>query len=166
MFDLLTISYSRSGNTRHIAGLINTALPTMLATAPRVEEIRDLIPHKGLFGFLRSGYESIFRKPCPIGGSIHDPAGRDLLIIGTPNWAGNASSPVQAWINRHQGKIGPYAVFITQASSGGEKVAAQIEGLIGHPPLATLIVSEPDIKSGHDRLMVDDFICRLPHEPR
>ena len=151
----LLITFSRSGNTRRVAAQLARPLDA------EAEEIRDLIPHTGLIGFLRAGYEALSHRPSPIARSTHDPQNRPLLGIGTPNWAGNAASPVLAWLKRHEGRIGPYAVLVTQGGSGGEKVVDQIEGLIGHPPLARLIVSEPDLASGHDKLMTEDFLHRL-----
>lgn len=148
----LLIYFSRSGNTRRLADTIAADLDCTS------EEIRDLIPHKGFFGYFRSGYEAIFHKPCPIGASVHDPSAHDLVLIGTPNWGSNASSPVQAWLSRHEGKIGAYAVFVTQGGSGGEKVIDQIEGMIGHPPVASMVVSEADLASGHARMQAHEFL--------
>ncbi len=70
----LLIYFSRSGNTRRLADMIADGL-----TFTR-EEIRDLIPHKGFFGYFRSGYEAIFHKPCQIGASLNDPSVAHVVV--------------------------------------------------------------------------------------
>jgi len=52
----MVVCYSRTGNTRLVAEKIAEGLNVEL------EEIMDKKDRKGVFGFLRSGYEAIFKK--------------------------------------------------------------------------------------------------------
>jgi multimeric flavodoxin WrbA len=42
-----------------------------------------------------------------------------VVVLGTPVWAGNMSSPVRAYINQHRAEIRNLALFCTQGGSGG-----------------------------------------------
>ncbi|WP_232450506.1 flavodoxin family protein [Burkholderia ubonensis] len=86
---ILVVFYSRTGTTRRAGA----ALATMLHAD--VEEIVETHSRIGPFGFLRSLVEAINRKPAEIAASKRDPSAYDLVVIGTPVWAGSVSSPVR-----------------------------------------------------------------------
>ena len=53
---VLVVYYSRTGNTRFVAEAVAQSLKA------DIEEIRDRKNRMGIFGFLRCGYEAIFKK--------------------------------------------------------------------------------------------------------
>lgn len=80
---VLVVYYSQTGNTKLVAEAIAESLNA------DIEEISDEKDRAGVFGFLRSGYEAIFKKLTETQQPIkHKPEEYDLTIIGSPVWAG------------------------------------------------------------------------------
>ena len=74
-----------------------------------------------------------------------DPRDYALVVLGTPVWAGNMSSPMRAYIARHKLDFGRIALFCTQGGSGGEKVLRTMADLCGKSPVATVCLNDSEI---------------------
>jgi len=72
---VLVVYYSRSGNTKLVAEAIAQSL------GADVEEIKDERNRMGVFGFLRCGYEAVFKKLVDIEVSGKNLGGYDLIIV-------------------------------------------------------------------------------------
>ena len=75
----------------------------------------------------------------------YDPSHYDVVVLGTPVWAGNISSPLRSYVAAHKAELRQVAFFCTQGGSGAEKVFPDLQELCGRAPLATLAVSDRDI---------------------
>ena len=104
---VLVVYYSRTGNTRFVAEAVTQSLEA------DIEEIKDGKNRMGVFGFLRCGYEAIFKKLTDIEVSGKNPEEYDLIIVGSPVWAGRLSSPVRTYLHLHGHKFKNVAFFIT-----------------------------------------------------
>lgn len=51
-----------------------------------IEEIKDKRNRTGVFGFLKSGYEALFKKLVDIQPINKNPEEYDLVIVGSPVW--------------------------------------------------------------------------------
>lgn len=142
MMRILVAYYSRTGHTRRVAAAIASAC------GAEIEAIRDSRPRTGLLGWWRSGKEAWQGRPADILPIDKDPGEYDLVVIGTPVWAGRMSSPVRAYLTGQQARLKRVALFCTEGGSGGEKVLRQMAALCGHEPLATLVVTERELGSG------------------
>ena len=90
-----------------------------------------------------------------------DPASYDMVIIGTPNWDANMSSPVRTYLTENKAKFRNVAFFLTQGPRGGaEKAFAEMEAVAGKKPKATLAISTI-LKVGND---ADDKIKKFAGE--
>jgi flavodoxin len=147
--------YSWTGHTRQIAEAIAAAI------GADVEAIREPRPRTGALAFLRSLWEALRAKPAQILAPVKDAAAYDLVVLGTPVWAGQMASPLRAYIAQQRGKLARIAVFCTEGSASGEKAIAQVAALCGKQPVASLIVTERDLKSGDYRRKVEDFVNAL-----
>lgn len=148
---VLVVYYSRSGNTRAIAEAVAERL------GADIEVIRDDARRGGLFGFFRSGREAWRERPADIAPSVHDPADYDIVVIGTPVWASNMSSPARAYIERHRSRLGRIALFCTVGGMGADKALFRMEALADRTPVASLAVTERDFKEGADKAKVAAF---------
>lgn len=148
----LIVFFSLTGNTRKIAQAISDELDGTL------EEIQDTRNRNGIAGYLLSIMEAIFKKRSKIQEVKHDPSAYDLVIIGTPVWAFNISSPVRTYLEQKKKSINAAAFFVTCTASGGKKVLQDMTNLYGKKASALLEIKEEDIKSGKYLEKVKQFI--------
>lgn len=132
----LVVYYSRTGTTRDVAGAIARAMNADL------EEIVDTRGRGGLLGFLRSAVQSSLERSTPIQSSKRDPHDYDLVIVGTPVWAANVSSPVRAYLSAKRGRLPLVAFFCTMGGRGGRRALAKLGALTGASPVARLLLRE------------------------
>lgn len=148
----LIVFFSLTGNTRKIAQAISDELNGTL------EEIQDTRNRNGIAGYLLSIMEAIFKKRSKIQEVKHDPSAYDLVIIGTPVWAFNISSPVRTYLEQKKKSINAAAFFVTCTASGGKKVLQDMTNLYGKKASALLEIKEEDIKSGKYLEKVKQFM--------
>jgi O-6-methylguanine DNA methyltransferase len=89
------------------------------ALSADLEPIRETKRRAGLFAYFRSAIEAKKRKTAPILASAHDPADYDLVVLGTPVWAGEISSPLRAYVEREKAKLQRVAFFCTLGGANG-----------------------------------------------
>ena len=85
---VLVVYYSYSGNTRKLGRAIAEAL------GADAEEIVDLKQKHGPALFLVGGFKAFLKRTTKIASATHDPRAYDLVIVGSPVYAGNMPSPV------------------------------------------------------------------------
>lgn len=151
----LVTYFSRTGRTHRIALEIARMLN---ADVERIEESRS---RAGFFGYWRSGREAYLELPVRTEPSTHDPSGYDLVVLGTPVWAGRMSSPIRAYVNAHAGCFRRVAFFCTHGGTSAQKVFAALARTCGTEPLATLAVTEREIKVGAYADKLHKFVQRL-----
>jgi flavodoxin len=148
---ILTVYYSRSGNTRKVAEAISKAIISDL------EDITEPRGRGGPIGWLRSGREATGEMTTSINQSKSDPASYDLLIVGTPIWGGKLSSPVRAYLTQVAGKTKRIAYFVTMMGNEDSVTYAAMEKIAGRP-LATLSVSQTELKNSTYLNKVNKFV--------
>ncbi len=110
----LVVYYSRTGHTKKVGDELAKALPG------DVEEIVDTANRAGPIGWLMSGREGSGKKLAKIQPVKKDPANYDIVVIGTPIWAANMSSPVRTYLTENKAKFKNVAFFCTEGSKGAE----------------------------------------------
>ncbi|MGZ7117051.1 MAG: flavodoxin family protein [Methanobacterium sp.] len=88
----LVVFYSRTGTTRRVAEEISENLDGDM------EELRDKQNRSGAAGYMRSLINALRRTPADLEDIKNDPSIYELVIIGTPIWAGKISTPIRAYI--------------------------------------------------------------------
>jgi flavodoxin len=155
MKKILIIFYSRTGVTKKIAEVIKRRL------GAESEEIISLKNRQGAIGYLLSGLEASRKTLAKIKPAVINPADYDLVIIGTPIWAWNLSSPVRAYLTEQSGKFKKVAFFCTMGGSGDDKAFAEMEKICGLKPLATLALTTKKVMTNDYEIEINDFIVRL-----
>lgn len=112
MSKILCIYYSRSGNTRKAMEEIAQALDAELV------EITDGLDRSGTSGWLRSGMDAMRRtteplKPFETQRPLQD---YQLVIVGSPVWAGRCSSVTRAFLKKYGKKLTNAAYVVTRGS--------------------------------------------------
>lgn len=128
---ILVTYFSRTGNTKKVGKKIAKKL-----NADK-DEIKDNKKRSGPIGFIKSGKEAMSKTIVAIHHS-KDPSKYDLVIIGTPVWAGNMSSPVRSYISKHKDKFNKVAFFCTTGAIGIEKCLNKMQELAEKKPISTL----------------------------
>ena len=111
----LVIFYSRTGTTKKIANIVSEKLSC------DCEEIFDTKNRLGFFGWLRSGKDAMMKKLTILKEITKNPESYDLIIIGTPIWSSNMSTPIRTYIADNKDKLKDVAFFCTEGSKGGKK---------------------------------------------
>lgn len=148
----LVVFYSRTGTTREIAEEISKSIDC------DVEEIVDKEKRSGIIGYIKSGYETVRNKLPEIEDPKHDLANYELVIIGTPVWAGKMAVPVKAYIEQNKDKIPNLACFCTCGSSGIEGTLTGIAESAKVTPLASFGLKSSEIKSGSYSSVIEKFV--------
>ncbi len=151
----LVCYYSHTGNTQKIAELVAEK------TAADVERIIDAKSRAGALGYLAAACDSMFKRRSRIQPVKKDPSKYNLVILGTPVWAWNLSPPMRTYILDHKAKFSHVAFFCTEGGAGGNRVFRQMADLIGKQPVATLELTEPDLKSNSYKGKLDEFVEQI-----
>lgn len=153
----LVVFYSWTGNTRKIAETIAKALKSDM------EEIQDVKARKGVFGFMKSGFESLFKKLPKIKETKYSPEDYDLVIFGSPIWAGTIASPLRTYIAKNKDKIKKTALVIISGGDNPAKSANAVEEITKKKLVSVLGVVEEEIKGNKYEEKVKKFIEELKH---
>lgn len=103
----VVVYYSRSGSTKNAAGIIAGKLG-----CERIEIINS-DPRKGIFGFLKSGMEAASKKIVKIAPLEEDFSLYDRVIVCTPVWANNMSSPIRSFLCSHHKELNKICCLAT-----------------------------------------------------
>ncbi|MBD3206487.1 flavodoxin [Candidatus Bathyarchaeota archaeon] len=140
---LLTVYYTRTGNTVKVAKDLSEVIGSALT------EIQDNKNRDGPLGWLRSGMES-FRKIKPEIQPIDKEISKyDLVVIGTPVWAGTMASPVRSFIDKYRNDLARVAFFCTLGSEDAENTFKEMKQESGKDPEATMYITTADIKNNN-----------------
>lgn len=125
--NVLTVYYTRSGNTERVAKRIHESLGGDL------ELISEPKSRKGMLGWLRSGRENSSKKVAEINPTQYDPGEYELVILASPIWAGLVSAPMRSYMMENKGKLKRTAVFLSNDSGVVEKALTEIHEILGVP---------------------------------
>ncbi len=149
---LLVVFYSRTGNTRKIAQAIAEKLKCP------IEEIFDTKNRNGIKGYLSAGRDATFRKLTQIKPIAHNPKDYDIIIIGTPIWSFDISSPIRTYLEQNKWALKNVAFFCTMGGSGSERAFAGMEKICTRKPLATLALTAKETSENKFEEKIKQFL--------
>jgi len=152
---VLVVYFSRTGYTRSVAQEIARA------TGADCESIEERSTRSGLLGYWRSAREALRGSAADIEPAAVNPRDYALVILGTPVWARNISSPVRAYITKHKRDFQRIALFCTQGGSGGDQVLRKMSELCEQSPIATACFNDSEIDRDLHRAKVETFVAAL-----
>lgn len=155
MARVLVVYHSRDGHTRQLAQEIAQAC------AADVEELRLAHGGAGPTSYLRCVFDAVLhRRPAIVPPSqVLRPD--DLLVVGTPVWAGNVAGPVRSYLHVHGATADRVAFFCTFGGSGQQKVLRDLAALCQREPVATLALTDQQCALGEHRDELAQFVRRL-----
>ncbi len=152
---ILVVYYSRTGNTRKVAEEIQNTLNC------DIEEIIDTKSRSGLLNYITSGFQASRKKLTTLEKLKNDPASYDLLIIGTPVWASNVSTPIRTYIEQNQAKFNNVAFFCTAGGSRFDGTFSEMTELSGTSPLARIGLKANEIRDESYKTKTAEFIKKI-----
>jgi flavodoxin len=151
----LVVYYSRSGNTREVAQSIAQEMQC------DIEEIHDTQNRSGLIGWLKSAYQANRGKLTTIEPLEKDPSDYDLVVVGTPIWAGFPAVPVKTYLIENKDKFKDVAFFATYGGSGFPKAIRTMSEASGKEPVQKLGIKTDEIKNKTCDCKIDPFVRDL-----
>ena len=109
----LIVYYTRTGNSRYVAETIASQL------GADIEEVIDLKKRSGILGWLSGGKDAKQGKETEIAPTQKNPADYDLIVIGTPIWAGKPTPAINTYLKKNDLSGKKVTVFF---SKGGKKL--------------------------------------------
>ena len=155
---ILVVFYSRSGKTKKVAEAISDILKC------DKEEIFDIKSREGITGFLSAGSDANLRRLTAIKEIKNNPSLYDLVIIGTPIWSSNVSTPIKTYLSLYQEDFKKVAFFCTRLSSDPKKIFDDMKNLSQKTPLALLELTSREVARDQYIQKVKEFIESLKEE--
>lgn len=141
---MLVVFYSRSETTAAVERRLASELD---ADCERLQEADDR-RRAGAVGFLRSLADVIRDRAENLRPTACSPSAYEAVVIGTPVWAGRASTPVSTWLARQGSELRATAFFCTMGLRGDLTAFGQMQALARKRPIATRAISGCDIGRG------------------
>ncbi len=154
----LIVYYSRTGNTKNVAEMIAHLLDCEIAP------IIDTVNRSGLLGFLRSGWSAKRGTMTEIEAMTYDPSTYDVVIVGTPVWAGTVSTPVRTFLHQYKDRLPSVALFATHKSEDAQDAFTEMKKECEKKPVALLGLGEKEIKKDQCSYKVREFVDTLENE--
>lgn len=151
----LVIYYSRTGITKKIGQAIASKIQA------DTEEIVDLKDRKGPWEYLKAGRDAMKRIPAEIAVTKNNPEYYDLVVIGTPVWAGNMACAIRTYIGQNKDKIKKLALFCTMGGSGDLKTFAEMESLSGKTAAAKITIKTREAAKPETDARLDEFVKQI-----
>lgn len=136
----LVVYYSRTGTTRKLAGAITEKID-----ADKIE-IKTKKNLQGLSGAIKSGWDSFAERKPVIEEIDRDLGEYDIVLIGSPIWAGNVSAPVRTFLLKYRDQMKKIAFFATFGASKAQKIFENMEILTGKRPETVLSIRKKKVE--------------------
>jgi len=137
---VLVVYYSKTGHTQKIAQDIAKQMDADL------EEIIDQKKRTGVLGFISGGRDAMTNKETLISGMRKNSADYELVILGSPIWAGNIAPAVRTYINRYRDSLPSVAFFFSSGGKTPDQVFEKLSGVVKEKPVAMTGLSHSEIK--------------------
>jgi len=147
----LVIYYSRTGVTKKIADYAAKKI------GAQIEEIKDTVNRSGAVGYMLAGRDATLRRLTKLERPSHNPADFDLVIIGTPIWSWNMSTPIRTYLEEYKNQFKEVAFFCTMGGSGDERAFREMGEIIGKKPVATLAMKTGEVAASGTFEKADKF---------
>ena len=150
----LVVYFSRSGTTHKVAEELARELGADL------ERITDHEDRKGFIGYMKSGREASTDMLVEIDEPKRDPAGYELVVVGTPVWAWKMCSPVRSYLAKYAGRIKDAAYFCTADGKEG-KTLEDMATFAGKPAKASMVIYRKAVLRNEHLVRVREFVSEL-----
>jgi flavodoxin len=149
---VLVVYFSRTGTTRSVA----SALARMLSAD--LEEICDCAERRGAMGYLRCCVDAWRKRPAEIVPAGLDASRYDLVVVGTPIWAGSVAAPVREYLQENCLKLRHVAFFCSFGGLGSQSAFDEMSVLTGKAAVAQCKVRATEVRRGVEAASLASFV--------
>ena len=152
---ILCVYYSRTGNTEK---LVREIAQELQCECVRLD---DGVDRSGLAGWLRSGMQAMARQVPEVQDikTVLPLSAYDLVVIGTPVWAGRCSAPVGSFLKKYGQHLRRAAYLITRGSDVRyEEVFEQMDLYVPSPHVHAVSIRPKAVGSTFWR---DEFLSAI-----
>ena len=152
---ILCVYYSRTGKTEKLIEEIAQELGCEKV------KLSDGVNRAGLVGWLRSGMQAMARRLPPVARpeTALPLSEYDLVVLGTPVWAGRCSAPMRSFLREFGEELREVAYVITRASENHyDQVFDQMDLYVTHPRKRAVSIQCGTVGSSFWR---DEFLAGL-----
>ena len=149
----LVIYYSRTGNTRKLGQMLANKLKA------DIDEIHDKKKRSGIWNWIMAGRDGLLKRKTSIEYNHgHEPKDYDMIVIGSPNWAGHIVPAVRTFMKDKSSvlKKKKLAFFCTSGSNEA-KVFEDMEEL--SKQALHLVVNQKELDKCKKR--VEEFVKNI-----
>jgi len=152
---ILIVFYSRTKTTKKVAQEMANSLQC------DIEELIDTKKREGALAYVAAGRDAITKTLAKIQETKYDPSDYDIVIIGTPIWAGTLSCAIRTYLNDQKDKLNNVAVFCTKGGEGKPKIYNEIKNTFGLKPKAELTLLTKEVANNNHKEKLHAFINEL-----
>lgn len=152
---ILCVYYSRTGNTEKLVREIAQELKCECI------KLDDGVDRSGPGGWLRSGMQAMARQVPEVRDikTVLPLSAYDLVVIGTPVWAGRCSAPVRSFLKKYGQHLRRVAYLITRGSDVRyEEVFEQMDLYVPSPHVRAVSIRPKAVGSTFWR---DEFLSAI-----
>lgn len=149
----LVIFYSLDGHTKFVAELLAQELKADLVELELVKPF----PTKGFKKYFWCGKSSVFKEKPELKTIVPNLHGYDLVVIGTPVWAGNCASPINTLLSilsneqKLQGKR--VGILITNGGGSIKRCVKQVKKVLPKNEFLELLYFVNPSKENKDEIL-------------
>ena len=103
------------------------------------------VNYQGKLGYIRGGKDAMSEKVIDLEELKYNPEDYDVVYLGTPVWAGKASTPLYSYIKQNADKFKNVKFFVTAGGKGFDSTLEQMER-ITQKPQSTLTLTTKEVK--------------------
>jgi flavodoxin len=152
----LIVYYSRTGTTEKVAQDLSKHFDYVDS-----EGIMDLTKRKGTIGFFKSGKDAFLEKTTEINAPIKDPSKYDVVIFGSPTWAGKITPAMRTYMRFHKDKFGNVACYCTMGGSKPGKTVEHMKQELGKEPIATMSLRTKEVLKDLHLNQLQEFVNKV-----
>ncbi len=122
-------------------------------------ELQEQRSRAGVWGFIKGCIDALRQSSTELLVVDKDLANYDVVIIGSPVWAGTLCPAVRTFLQQEATKIPRAAFFCTHGGGGASKSYADAERLLCKPLEATVSLRDKDVKRGETNQAISTFLA-------
>ena len=154
MSNVLVVSYSLGGTTRIVADELARRL------SADTYEIVEARRRRGVIDHLLAGFESLAKGvPSIVDGC--ETSDYEMVVLGTPVWAGSMASPMRSFMFAHRREFQKVACFCTMAGRGAKETLREMKALSGSENAPTFSARGADVRNGSYLPRLESFTSSL-----
>lgn len=147
----LVVYYSRTGTCKGLAQKIAKEFNS------DIEELIDKKNRMGPLGWLGGGKDAAEKKLTQIEPTKYKPELYDLVIIGSPIWAGNMTPAIRTYLTENKNKIKNTAAFCTMGGNNPGQYFSNLASVCDKNACATLAIQQKEANSEKVAQLIKEF---------